>query len=148
MIDAHRRLVTVEVVTIIVIIVAVVVRLAIVISPSAIQVMLLAPLGAVVTIIVVLIVAVALLLVVIIVVRLVLLIAIFIFVLLLLHEYAIQLDVAVVHDQIFGHESFQIIAIDDIKGTVLSQATHEVLHAALVGFPLLNVALDLHLGVR
>ena len=136
--------------TIIVIVATVVVRLAIVIiSPSTIQVVLLAPLGAVVTIIATLTVAVALLLlIVIIVVRLVLLIAIFIIVLLLLHEYAIQLDVAVVHDKIFGHESFQVIAIDHIEGTVLAQAAHEVLHAALVGFPLFDVALHLHLSVR
>ena len=31
---------------------------------------------------------------------------------------------------------------------MLAQAAHEVLHASLVGFPLLNVTLDLHLGVR
>ena len=64
-----------------------------------------------------------------------------------MHQDTVQLDVAVVHDEVLRHEAFEVVAVDDIEGTVLAQASHQVLYAALVGFPLLDVALDLHLGV-
>ena len=45
-------------------------------------------------------------------------------VLLLLDEDPVQLDVAVVHDQVLLHEAFQAVAINDIECTVLPQAPH------------------------
>ena len=66
----------------------------------------------------------------------------------LLHEHTIQFDVAVIHDKVLGHEAFQSVPIDHVKGAMLSQASHQLLDTLLVRFPLLDVALDLHLSLR
>lgn len=67
--------------------------------------------------------------------------------LLLLDEDPIQLDIAVVHDQVLLHEAFEAVAIDDIECTVLPQTPHQALHALLVRLPLLHMALHLHLSI-
>ena len=67
--------------------------------------------------------------------------------LLLLDKDPVQLDVAVVHDQVLLHEAFQAVAVDDIECTVLPQAPHQALHALLVRLPFLHMALHLHLCI-
>ena len=46
------------------------------------------------------------------------------FILLLLDKNSVQLNVAVVHNQILLHETFQAFSIDYIEGTMLTEATH------------------------
>ena len=46
------------------------------------------------------------------------------FILLLLDKNSVQLNVAVVHNKIFLHETFQAFSIDYIEGTMLTEATH------------------------
>ena len=50
--------------------------------------------------------------------------AVFAFKGLLLHEHAIKLNIAVVHDQVFRHKAFKCISIDDVECTMLSKAPH------------------------
>ena len=68
-------------------------------------------------------------------------------VLLLLDEDPVQLDVAVVHDQVLLHEALEAVPIDDIEGAMLPQAPHQTLHTLLVRLPLLHMALHLNLSV-
>ena len=67
--------------------------------------------------------------------------------LLLLDKHTVQLNVAVVHDQVLLHEALQCVTIDHIKSAVLSQAAHQALHTLLVGLPLLDMTLDLDLSI-
>lgn len=67
---------------------------------------------------------------------------------LLLDQDSIELNVAVVHDEVLLHKAFETVAINDIEGTVLAETPHEVLHAQLIRLPLLDVPLYLDLGVR
>ena len=67
--------------------------------------------------------------------------------LLLLDENSIQLNIAIVHDQVLLHEALQRVTIDHIKSAVLSQAAHQALHTLLVGLPLLDMTLDLDLSI-
>ena len=67
--------------------------------------------------------------------------------LLLLDEDPVQLDVAVVHDEVLLHEALEAVPIDDIEGAMLPQAAHQTLHTLLVRLPLLHMALHLNLSV-
>ena len=61
---------------------------------------------------------------------------------------AIEFDVAVVHHEVFRHESFQLVPINDIESTVVLQASHQVLNALFKGLPIFLVLLHLQLRVR
>jgi len=67
---------------------------------------------------------------------------------LLLEQNSVELHVAVVHDQVLGHESLQLVAVNHVEGTVVLQASHQVSHTVLVLLPFFLVLLDLNLGVR
>eukprot|EP00353_Schmidingerella_taraikaensis_P014200 CAMPEP_0185592308 /NCGR_PEP_ID=MMETSP0434-20130131/67486_1 /TAXON_ID=626734 ORGANISM="Favella taraikaensis, Strain Fe Narragansett Bay" /NCGR_SAMPLE_ID=MMETSP0434 /ASSEMBLY_ACC=CAM_ASM_000379 /LENGTH=330 /DNA_ID=CAMNT_0028218023 /DNA_START=1100 /DNA_END=2093 /DNA_ORIENTATION=- len=68
--------------------------------------------------------------------------------LLLLNENSVQFDVAVVHNQVFLHEAFEAIPVDDVERAVLAQTPHKALHALLIRLPLLDVPLHLDLRIR
>ena len=70
-----------------------------------------------------------------------------VYLLLLLHEDAIQLNIAVIHDEVFTHEAFEAITINHIKSAMLPQASHQVLHTSLIRLPLFDMSLYLHLRV-
>ena len=70
------------------------------------------------------------------------------FIPLLLKQDPIQLDITIVHYQVLGHESFQLVTIDYIKGTVVLEASHEILDTVFVCFPVFLVFLDLNLRIR
>ena len=68
--------------------------------------------------------------------------------LLLLREDPMELNVAVVHNQIICEETLQDVAVNHIKLVVGLQATHQPLHASFVIFPLFAMLLNLNLSFR
>ena len=66
----------------------------------------------------------------------------------LLEENSVEFHVAVVHDQVLGHEPLQLVAVDHVECAVILQAAHQVGYTVLIGLPVFLVLLDLNLGVR
>jgi hypothetical protein len=59
---------------------------------------------------------------------------------------SLQFDVAVVHDKVLCHESFELVAVDYIKLAMRLEATHQARYTALKSFPVFLVASNLSLA--
>lgn len=60
----------------------------------------------------------------------------------------VQIDIAEIHYEVFGHKRLELTIFNHIKLAVVSETAHQLVDCALIVSPVLFETLHLHLGFR